>query len=127
DLNALLGLVPEAKLRFDGVERLPAINAQGLRPLLKELAARRPDLLALRAGYDAQEEKVRQAIIEQFPKLNIGASYARDTTGVFTFTPAVTISLPIFDRNQGNIAIEQANRQVMHAEYQARLDAAYGA
>jgi hypothetical protein len=48
------------------------------------------------------------------PKLNVGANYARDTTGVYALTPFVTISLPTFDRNQGNIAIEQASRQLLH-------------
>jgi hypothetical protein len=61
------------------------------------------------------------------PKLNVGANYARDTTGVYALTPGVTISLPTFDRNQGNIAIEQASRQLLHEEYQARLNTVYGA
>jgi outer membrane protein TolC len=39
---------------------------------------------------------------------------------------AVSISLPIFDRNQGTIAIEQATREQLREEYQARLDSAYG-
>ena len=83
------------------------IDKGRLEPALRDLAARRPDLLALRAGYEAEDQKLIQAIIEQFPKLNIGATYARDTTDVRTITPAVTIALPIFDRNQGNIAVAQ--------------------
>ena len=70
---------------------------------------------------------MRQAIIEQFPKLNIAPNYTNDTTPVYTAGPTITISLPIFDRNQGNIAIERATRQGLHDEYQARLDTAYGA
>lgn len=127
DLNALLGLVPDATLRLAGTVRVPSIDAAKLEPLLMDLAARRPDLLALRAGYDAQEEKVRRAIIEQFPKLSVGSNFARDTSDVRTQSIAVAVSLPLFDRNQGNIAIEQATRAQLRAEYQARLDAAYGA
>jgi outer membrane protein TolC len=126
ELNALLGLTPDTIVRLSGDLRLPAIDAARLEPLLRDLAARRPDLLALRAGYQAQEEKVRRAVIEQFPKLSIGSNFARDTTDVRTQSPAITISLPIFDRNQGNIAIERATRQQLSEEYQARLDAAYG-
>ena len=92
-----------------------------------DLAGRRPDLLALAAGYEAEEQKLRQAIIEQFPKLNIGPNYTNDTTPVYTTGPTLTIGLRIFDRNQGNIAIELTTRQGLHDEYQARLDAAYGA
>lgn len=126
DFNALLGLAPNATLPLDGRVRLAAIDARRLAPALRDLAGRRPDLLALRAGYEAQEQKVRQAIIEQFPKLSVGTNYARDTSGVETQTISVSFSLPIFDRNQGNIAIQQATREQLNVEYQARLDAAYG-
>ncbi len=126
DLNALLGLTPEATLRLAGGVRLPALDAGRLEPLLMDLAARRPDLLALQTGYQAHDEKVRRAVIEQFPKLNVGSNFSRDNTDVRAQSVAVTISLPIFDRNQGNIAIERATREQLWEEYQARLDAAYG-
>jgi len=127
DLNALLGLAPEAELRLVDSVSVPAIDTGKLKAILLDLAGRRPDLLALAAGYEAEEQKLRQAIIEQFPKLNIGPNYTNDTTPVFTAGPILTIGLPIFDRNQGNIAIERATRQGLRDEYQARLDAAYGA
>jgi outer membrane protein TolC len=127
DLNALLGLAPEAELPLVDRVSVRAIDTGKLQAILLDLARRRPDLLALAAGYEAEEQKLRQAIIEQFPKLNIGPNYTNDTTPVFTVGPTLTISLPIFDRNQGNIAIERATRQGLHDEYQARLDAAYGA
>ncbi len=126
DLNALLGLTPEAALRLSGRIRLPAIDAARLQPLLLDLAARRPDLLALQAGYEAQEDKLRQAIIEQFPKVSVGSTFSRDTSNVRTQSVAVTIDLPVFDRNQGNIAIAGSTREQLWQEYQARLDTAYG-
>jgi outer membrane protein TolC len=106
---------------------VPAIDTGKLKAIVIGLAGRRPDLLALAAGYEAEEQKLRQSIIEQFPKLNIGPNYTNDTTPVYTVGPTLTIGLPIFDRNQGNVAIERATRQGLHDEYQARLDAAYGA
>jgi outer membrane protein TolC len=126
DLNALLGLTPEATVPLAGGVRLPVLDAARLEPLLMDLAARRPDLLALQAGYGAQQEKVRRAIIEQFPKLSVGSNFTSDTTAIKNQSAGVSISLPIFDRNQGNIAIEQATREQLREEYQARLDAAYG-
>jgi outer membrane protein TolC len=127
DLNALLGLAPEAELQLVDRVSVPGIDTEKLKAILLDLARRRPDLLALAAGYEAEEQKLWQAIIEQFPKLNIGPNYTNDTTPVYTVGPTLTIGLPIFDRNQGNIAIERATRELLHAEYQARLDAAYGA
>jgi len=40
--------------------------------------------------------------------------------------PNVAIGLPIFDRNQGNVAIARATRLQLHAEYSARLAAVMG-
>jgi outer membrane protein TolC len=127
DLGALLGLTPEAKLNLADTVEVPRVDAAKLNAALPDLARRRPDLLALASGYQAQEEKLRQAIIEQFPALSIGPTFTRDTTPISTLGPSITLSLPIFNHNQGNIAIAQATRQQLHDEYQARLDAAYGA
>ncbi|MBS0220913.1 MAG: TolC family protein [Proteobacteria bacterium] len=127
DLNALLGLKPDAGLPLTDSLDVSPIDIQKLTGALDNLAQRRPDLLALKAGYEAQEEKLREAVLRQFPALNIGVIKARDTTEVYTTTLGITISLPIFDRNQGNIAIEKATRQRLRDEYQARLDAAYSA
>ncbi len=127
DLNALLGLTPEAPLRLGDRVSVVPIDVVRLQRVLPELAKRRPDLLALAAGYRAQEAKVRQAIIEQFPALSIGATRTGDTSGIYTAGPSIGITLPIFDRNQGNIAIERATRQRLRDDYQARLDAAFGA
>lgn len=127
DLNSLLGLKPQAELPIaDDLVSAP-IDADRIAKALTNLAQRRPDLLALRAGYQAQEERLRQAVIQQFPSLNVGVIRGKDTTGVRTTTLGVTIGLPIFDRNQGNIAIERATRQQLRDEYQARLDTAYSA
>ena len=39
----------------------------------------------------------------------------------------ISLELPVFNQNQGNIAIERATRRRLQDEYQARLDTAYGA
>lgn len=127
DLDALLGLTPDARLRLADTVAVAPVDAATLSTILPDLARRRPDLLALAAGYRAQEENLRLAIIEQFPALSIGPTFTRDTTPISTFGPSITLSLPIFNRNQGNIAVGRATRQQLRDEYQARLDAAYGA
>jgi outer membrane protein TolC len=92
---------------------------------LDDVADRRPDLIALQLGYRSQDEKFRVAILGQFPALTFGPSYGRDTADIRTFGPQVTMDLPIFDRNQGNIAIEKATRDQLRAEFEARLSAAH--
>ena len=94
--------------------------------MLPRLADRRPDLVALQLGYRAQEARVRAAILGQFPALLIGFAAARDTSDIRTFGPQVTLDLPIFNRNQGAIAIERATRALLRDEFTARLAAVEG-
>src|SRR6202008_3933280 len=75
DLNAFLGLAAEVELPLVDRVSVPAIDTGKLKAILLDSAGRPPDLLALAVGYEAEEQKLRQAIIEQFPKLNIGPNY----------------------------------------------------
>ncbi|MDR3389795.1 MAG: TolC family protein [Rudaea sp.] len=126
DLAALLGLSPQVALELDERIELPQLDAAAVRNELPGLADRRPDLIALRLGYLAQEDRVRGAILAQFPALAFGFGGGRDTSDVRTFGPQITLDLPLFDRNQGNIAQERASREQLHAEFEARLIAAKG-
>jgi len=123
-LDALLGLEPS--VRFDiSQPEIPALPGSP-DDLLSTLPSRRPDLLALRLGYNAQEERVRAAILAQFPALSLGAAWGSDTSNVVSLGPQVTMDLPIFNRNQGGIATERATRELLQAQYQAELDKAAG-
>jgi outer membrane protein TolC len=126
DLNALIGLAPDVQLPLADRVELPPVDAAAARRMLDDLPQRRPDLIALQLGYRAQEETVRGAILAQFPALILGGSYASDTSHVYTVGPTITLDLPIFNRNQGNIAIARATRQKLHDEFAARLTAANG-
>jgi outer membrane protein TolC len=123
-LNALLGLAPDVKLHLVGESRLPELDAKRIEIFLPQLASRRPDLLALKAGYESEDQRLRQAIIAQFPDVTIGLTRARDTSDVATLGFGVTMNLPLFNRNRGNVAIEQATRQRLYDEFQARLNGA---
>jgi outer membrane protein TolC len=124
DLNALLGLAPEVPVPLKGGAMLPALDAERVLSLVPDLPRRRPDLIALQYGYDAEDQRYRAAILGQFPALNLGFTYARDTTPIYTTGFGITLSVPIFNGNRGNIAIEQATRQKLYEDYQSRLNAA---
>jgi outer membrane protein TolC len=87
----------------------------------EELGNRRLDLAALRRGYESQEQTLRAAILAQFPKVTLGYNQAADTSNVHTSGFGVTVDLPIFDRNQGAIAVETATRRRLHDEYINRV------
>lgn len=124
-LNALLGLQPDVVLRLAGDGGQIPLDDKAIEQRLADLPARRPDLLALRAGYVAQDQKYRAAILDQFPNLSVGFVRARDTSSVYTSGFQISLNLPIFNRNRGNIAIEKASRRRLRDEYQNRLDQAY--
>jgi outer membrane protein, heavy metal efflux system len=121
-LDGLIGLLPRVRFAI-ARPTFPALPANPA-PLVADLPERRPDIAALRLGYQSAEEDVRAAILGQFPAFSIGPSYGSDTTKVVTIGPAFTFALPIFDRNRGAIAKARATRRLLHEQYQARLDAA---
>jgi outer membrane protein TolC len=125
DLNALLGLAPEVVVPLKIQLEVLQVDQKAVMRALNDLADRRPDLIALQLGYRSQDEKFRAAIIGQFPALTFGPSYSRDTSDVRSVGPQITMDLPIFDRNQGNIAIEKSTREQLRAEFAARLSAAH--
>lgn len=124
DLNALLGLAPSAELRLDPASALAAPAPQAVDSALAALPEQRPDLAALRAGYLAQDKRYRGALLAQFPAINAGFTDSRDTAGIRSTSLGLTLSLPLLNRNRGNIAIEQATRQKLYEEYQLRVHAA---
>src|SRR5258706_3360243 len=125
-LNALLGLAPDVTLPLTDVPDVPLLDAPPIECMLPSIASRRPDLVALQFGYEAQEQKVRTAILAQFPNLVFGVQGGSDNANVRNFGPQISFTLPIFDGNQGAIAIERATRTRLHEEYTARLTTAVG-
>jgi outer membrane protein TolC len=125
DLNAMLGLAPEVMVPLKTQLQVLQVDQKSVMRSLNDLADRRPDLIALQLGYRSQDEKFRGAIVGQFPAMTFGPSYSRDTSDVRSFGPQLTMDLPIFDRNQGNIAIEKTTREQLRAEFEARLSAAH--
>lgn len=121
DLHVLIGLTPDAPIDLVGSPyRVVPTDAQ-ISAALDRLPERRPDLLALQAGYASQNAALRGAILAQFPALTVGVNTQRDTSSIYTNGYTVGISLPLFNRNRGNIAIERATRVQLKNAYQLRV------
>ncbi len=123
-LDALLGLSPEARLDLVGEPEIPDPDGAEIARRIVALSRFRPDLRALEAGYEAQDFRLRKAILAQFPAIGVGLIRSGDNTGIHYNGFSLNLSLPIFNGNRGNVAIEQATRKRLHDEYQARLNAA---
>lgn len=121
DLRVLLGLAPDAPLQLTGEPFQTAPTPDQVEMALASLPRRRPDLLALQAGYKAQEATLRGAIRAQFPALTFGLDRQSDNSGIGSHGITIGFTLPLFDRNQGNIRIEKATRQQLKDDYENRV------
>lgn len=119
DLNKQLGLLPGVNLRLAPAPEPPPPPPADL--LVRNALANRLDLQALRAGYEVAEAGLHIAVLEQFPNLSLTLASARDTANNVTIGPQVGFTLPLWNRNRGNIAIASATREQLKSEYEARL------
>jgi cobalt-zinc-cadmium efflux system outer membrane protein len=121
-LNRAIGIKPQEAVALQrdigmtGQLTVPAYEA-----LIRNIENRRLDLMALKRGYESQDERLHIAVLQQFPKINIGFDHARDNSDLYTVGFGVSMTLPLFDRNQGRIALERANRQQLFDQYANRL------
>lgn len=120
DLDALLGMKPGIRFAI-AAPQVPKVPSD-LDPLIAGVPGRRPDLVALQLGYRSADESVRAAILGQFPAFVLGGTYGSDTSDVRSAGPTATFDLPIFNRNQAEVAKTRATRRLLHEQYQARLD-----
>jgi cobalt-zinc-cadmium efflux system outer membrane protein len=122
-LDELLGLAPGTEIRLRGPPRERLVTPVQYQQALAALPRRRPDLLALQAGYHSAEERLREAILAQFPLLSAGVTKARSSEeGVHSIGFNVTLTLPLFNRNRGPIEVGRASRGYLYQAYQASLD-----
>lgn len=130
NLALLLGLSPQVDIPLSppdqGLSALitTPIQEKDFQLVLAHLDQQRPDLLALQAGYQAQESRVRAEVLSQFPGITIGANSLRDTGSIWSLGPFINLNLPLLNGNRGNIAIARATRARLRAEYRDRMTTA---
>ncbi len=122
-LNLALGRPADELVKLKAGAPSPQLPAGADRAatLLDGLEKRRLDLVALTLGYESAEAGLRAAVKAQFPKIGLSLAKARDTSDVHSITYGVTVDLPLFDRNQGQIAAGTATRQQLFDEYILRV------
>ncbi len=123
-LNALMGLSPDTAWQTEGWFDVALPDAAAQADILAQLALHRADLLALRAGVLRADAQYRAALLQQFPGLTFGVSHANDTSNVQTAGFGVGLTLPIFGSAQAGVALAQATRAQLNAEFQARINQA---
>ncbi len=90
------------------------VNGAALDALLREARDRRPDLKVIVAQKDHAQQGIELAKRERVPDIAVGLNYSQTGTGQNALSPptlglGLTIPLPIFYQNQGDIAHAQAD------------------
>jgi outer membrane protein, heavy metal efflux system len=121
-LSAAIG-IPVAAL--DGVEfSWPALenppDARSFSPqeIRQEAVLNRLDVRQALAAYAAAEAGLQLEIARQYPDVQIGPGYQYEETNSF-FTVGLSVTLPVFNRNQGPIAEAEARRKESAANFLA--------
>lgn len=120
-LNRALGLNPHEVIKLQETACLSQLSTPSYEVLIEHVDNRRLDLMALKLGYESQEELVHIAVMQQFPQISLGLSHARDNSNLYTVGLGVSMTIPILDRNQGQVALERATRQQLFDQYSNRL------
>ncbi len=95
---------------LDAFEHLPDTSALDEAALRSQALISRPEILASLAEYEASEAALRLEIAKQYPDFRLGPGYSWDA-GQSKWLLALTLVLPVFDRNQGPIAEASARRE----------------
>ena len=87
-----------------------------IRKLQENALTSRPDIQAALDNYAAAEAELRLAILQQYPGISIGPGYEYDQ-GANKYLLSLSVSLPIFNQNQGGIAKAYAERAIAGARF----------
>ncbi len=123
ELKRLLGLPADFPLKLQNTDALFVATkaVPNAKALVRRALRQRLDLLAFEAAYRAEEERLRQAVLGQFPRLSLGPVFERNEDNVKFLGVGVAVEMPLFDRNQAAVARETATRKQLRLEYQARV------
>ena len=124
EMNRRIGLPGSFALKFPPTENplrftvYPTVTEQDVE---QRLLAGRFELRAAHAAYAKSEGELRLAIERQFPRISLGPSHSREPEGTNFLGLGVSIELPFFDRNQGEIATMDIRREQARARYASLL------
>jgi cobalt-zinc-cadmium efflux system outer membrane protein len=116
-LAELLGIAPGQPLLLDGDLPLPR-SAAGEERLLAMARASRPDLAGLHRKVQAAREELEFQRALSWPDVTVGFQYERDERDD-KYMGRLTVPIPSFDRNQGNVERARASLTKVEAELDA--------
>jgi outer membrane protein TolC len=105
-------------LRWDDFDRPAAPSPAQLDTLADHALLARSDLERALVDYADRESELHQQVHAQYPQLSLGPGYTYDH-GIRKLTFNASLSLPVFNQNQGPIAEARARREAAAAHVRA--------
>jgi outer membrane protein, heavy metal efflux system len=105
-----------AEFSWSDMDTPPAPESLSADQVQRDAVLNRLDIRRLLAQYAAAEAAVHSEIAKQYPSFNIGPGYTYEERNSF-FTVGFSMSLPIFNRNQGPIAEAEGHRKEAAAAF----------
>src|SRR5262245_33588495 len=115
-LRLLVGRPTAQKLELDGKALPPAQRAAALDDLLARAQAQRAELAALASGVDEIDADIVRLRREAIPSPTLFVEVQRDLPGQIFLGGGLGVPLPIFRRNQGELALARADRSRVQEE-----------
>jgi cobalt-zinc-cadmium efflux system outer membrane protein len=121
---------PDLELKED-IEVAQTVVPPKLEELIKIAAENRPDIASLQHQIEKADADIQNQKAQAYPQLSLGGGYTlQDQRSIgLAWTPEfganMTVSLPISDRNQGNIKKAQSTATQARITFQAQLKQLY--
>ena len=107
--------IENMSISWDIFTRIPALPAMDVR---QQALLSRPDILSALAEYAASQSALQLEVARQYPDLHLGPGYSWDA-GAHKWSLGLSLTLPIFNQNQGPIAEAKARRLQAMANFNA--------
>lgn len=105
-----------AEFTWPDLETPPAEDSLSSGDIKREAVLNRLDVRRSLAQYAAAESDLRLQIAKQYPDINLGPGYTFEERNSF-FTVGFSMSIPLFNKNQGPIAEAEARRKEAAASF----------
>jgi cobalt-zinc-cadmium efflux system outer membrane protein len=110
------GALSGVEISWDGMRRVTAgLYSSRVR---REALLGRADILAELEKYEAAQSELRLEIAKQYPDIHLGPGYSWDQ-GDNEWSLGISVTLPVFNRNQGPIERAAAHRKEAAAQFKA--------
>ncbi len=116
-LGLPLDALTQLRLEFSGVQDRPTRKRLPSPAVLRAALLDRLDIRATLDQYFAAEAGLRLEIERQYPQFQLGPGYEWDQ-GDQRWTLGLSLSLPVFNQNQGQIAVAEARRAEVAARFE---------